>query len=344
MKKRSKSSPIIIATVLSLMFLVSFFAIRLFTKPYVNVQETKYINIPTGSKISDVKEILDKAEIIENFKSFEIFSTIYNYKENIKPGRYKISDKMTANELVKMLRIGRQSPVKLTFNNIRFLSKFAGIVGNKLELDSAKLMNLLTDRVFLSKYGFNEKTSISMFLPNTYFMFWNTTEIQFIDKMKGEYDKFWTEERKQKAAKIGLTINEISTLASIVQEETNKKNEMSLMAGVLINRLKNNMKLQADPTARFAYGDFDVNRITSNYTSIKSEYNTYYVFGLPPGPINMVESDNIDAVLNYKSSDYLYYCAKADGSGYHAYAITYAEHQRNAIAYHKYLDKHGYLM
>ncbi len=298
---------------------------------------TQIFYIPTGSSYEFVLESLYNQQIVRDTAVFKIIAGLKKYPENVKPGRYLIKNQMNANELVNMLRSGQQYPVKLTFNNIRFLPKLAGIAASKLELDSARLMSYLTDRHFLDSLNFNPQTAIALFIPNTYEFYWNTSELEFISRMHREYKKFWTDERLSKAMDMALSPVEISILASIIQEETNKTDEMSRMAGVLMNRLRRNMKLQADPTARYAFGDFSVRRILTDYTLIESPYNTYYVFGLPPGPICMPEQKTIDAVLNFEENSYLYYCARADGSGYHEFAENHSQHLRYAAAYHRYL-------
>ena len=311
--------------------------IKAFRTPIVNINEDyKIIYIPTNSSYQDIVTILTNQHIIEDTVLFKQFAGLKKYPEKVKPGRYKIENGLSVNALINKLRSGNQLPVKLTFNNIRFLPKLAGIVGKKLELDSAHLMELLLDPVFLEKYNMEPHTVIALFLPNTYEFYWNTSAVEFMDRMKKEYDKFWNENRTNKALDMGLSPLKVSILASIVQEETNKKDEMSRMAGVLVNRLNRGMKLQADPTARFAHGDFSVNRILTDITKIESPYNTYYVTGLPPGPICMPEPSTIDSVLNYEKHNYLFYCAKADGSRYHAFSKTNAEHNRNAAAYRRF--------
>lgn len=309
---------------------------KVFKLPMVKINK-KYeiVYIPTHSNYHDVVAILFQQHLLDDTILFNQFAALKKYPDKIKPGRYKIQNGLSANALINKLRSGSQFPVKLIFNNIRFLPKLAGIVASKLELDSTRLMNLLLDPIFLERYNLEPRTAISLFLPNTYEFYWNTNAFEFIDRMKKEHDKFWNAERTKKALEMGLTPLKVNILASIIQEETNKKDEMSRMAGVLINRLNRGMKLQADPTARFAHGDFSINRVLKSYTSIESPYNTYWVTGLPPGPIAMSEPSTIDAVLNYEKHNYLFYCAKADGSGYHVFARTNSEHIRNAKAYRR---------
>ncbi len=328
------------AVVLVITAFAFIFINKLLNKPLVTIEDNSTVfYIANGSDFNNVKDDLYKEGIIDNKSTFDMMADIKSYKENIKPGRYIIKNKMTANELVSLLRSGAQSPIRVTFNNIRFLPKFAGKVSEKFEFDSLQLITLLNDKEFIKELGYNEETIISLFLPNTYEMWWNTTPEKFIIRMQKEHDDFWNEERLAKAKKIGLTPTELITLASIVQEETNKTNEMSRIAGVYINRLKVGMLLQADPTARFAYGDFSVKRVTYDYLKIDSPYNTYVYKGLPPGPICMANPITIDKVLDYESHKYYYFCAKPNNSGSHAFARNLRQHNNNANAYHRYLNK-----
>ncbi|MBN2745964.1 MAG: endolytic transglycosylase MltG [Bacteroidales bacterium] len=295
--------------------------------------------IPTNSDYHYVLKSLYNQGFVKDTSLLNFVAELKKYPQKVKPGRYRLQNEMNANQLVNMLRSGRQDPVMFTFNNIRFLPKLAGLAAAKLELDSAKLMSMLTNRPLLDSIGFTPETAIALFIPNTYEFFWNTSELEFVERMHKEYKKFWSENRTSKAMDMSLSPIEVSILASIIQEETNKTDEMSRMAGVLVNRLRRNMKLQADPTARYAYGDFSVKRILTDYTLIESPYNTYHIFGLPPDPICMPEQKAIDAVLNFEKNSYLYYCARADGSGYHEFAENHSQHIRNANAYHSYLRK-----
>ncbi|RLD44966.1 MAG: endolytic transglycosylase MltG [Bacteroidetes bacterium] len=328
------------AVVLVITAFAFIFINKLLNKPLVTIEGNSTVfYIANGSDFNNVKDNLYKEGIIDNKSTFDMMADIKSYKKNIKPGRYIIKNKMTANELVSLLRSGAQSPIRVTFNNIRFLPKFAGKVSEKFEFDSLQLITLLNDKEFIKELGYNEETIISLFLPNTYEMWWNTTPEKFIIRMQKEHDDFWNEERLAKAKKIGLTPTELITLASIVQEETNKTNEMSRIAGVYINRLKVGMLLQADPTARFAYGNFSVKRVTYDYLKIDSPYNTYVYKGLPPGPICMANPITIDKVLDYESHKYYYFCAKPNNSGSHAFARNLRQHNNNANAYHRYLNK-----
>jgi UPF0755 protein len=342
----NRKRKIFIFSFLFLLFLFFVFFVSIYIKFFKikgssELQSEEYLFISTGSNISDVAENLYKNGFISDTVSFLQLSNFINYDKNIHAGCYKIKFDKSIYQLVRLLKSGNQSPVKFTFNNIRFIEKFAGIIGNKLEIDSAEFMNKISDPRTLGKFGFDIDSRVCLFLPNTYEFYWNITMDEFLERMKKEYDKFWTQERKDKARLLGLSEKQVSILASIVQEETNKKEDMGKIAGVYLNRLHKNMLLQADPTARFAYGDFAVKRITFNYLRIDSPYNTYKYLGLPPGPICMTNPSTIDKVLNSEKHSFLYFCAKPDNSGYSAFATNLDEHNRNAAAYHRFLNKQG---
>ena len=301
--------------------------------------DEKYFYIPTGSGFQDVSNALVQQGIIINQTTFDWVSEQKKYKLNVKPGRYLLENGMSNNELVNLLRSGNQEPVMVTFNNVRFKEELAGKVGKFIEADSTQIINLLNSNSFVSKYGFNTTTFLTIFLPNTYEFWWNTSAEQFVERMTTEYKKFWTAERKQKAKILGLSQSEVSILASIVQKETNKTDEKPTVAGVYLNRLKKGMLLQADPTLVYANRDFEARRVLNSHKAIDSPYNTYKYKGLPPGPICLPSIESIDAVLNAKSHNYLYFCAKADNSGYHSFASTYSQHLQNAREFQRELNR-----
>jgi len=240
--------------------------------------------------------------------------------------------------LIRILRSGRQTPVKLTFNNIRTKQQLAARLSTELMADSTSILKLLNDTAFLASYNLNPNTSISLFIPNTYEVFWNLNAKELFERMNKEYAKFWTDERKAKAAAIPLTPTEVTTLASIVEEETNNKHDRPMVAGLYINRMKAGMPLQADPTVKFALGDFGLKRILFGHLRTESPYNTYKHLGLPPGPIRVATENGIDAVLNYTHHKYIYMCASETLNGEHKFAATWEEHQVNAKKYRKGLD------
>jgi len=303
--------------------------------------EKEFLYIPTGSAFEDVVEILDEKKLLINEKSFRWTAKQMKYDTKIKPGKYLLSPKMNNKELISMLRAGKQVPVNVTFNNIRTKQQLAVKIGEQIEAKSQALLYLMSDDDYLRRLGFNSENILSMFIPNTYEFYWNTSADKFLQKMKKEYDKFWTAEKIVKAKKIGYTPVQVSVLASIVQMESNKEDEKPIIAGVYINRLKKDWKLEADPTLVFALGDFSISRVLSIYKEIDSPYNTYMYNGLPPGPICLPTSRSLNAVLNYIPHKYMFFCAKDDFSGYHSFASTYNQHLLNARRFQKALDRRG---
>ena len=302
-------------------------------------KESAFVYIPTGSNYSDVKSILYEQDIIIKKSTFEWVAERKNYPNLIRPGRYHLTAGMGNNELINLLRSGQQAPVMLTFTNIRTKEQLAGIISRHLEADSISILNNLNDPEVMSEYGFKTEQAKLMFLPNTYEFFWNTSSEQLFSRMSREYNRFWNDKRKQQAASINMSPVEVGILASIVQLETSKKDEMARIAGVYINRLKRNMALQADPTVVFAVGDFTINRVLNRHLEFDSPYNTYIYRGLPPGPITLPEPYTIDQVLNYEKHDYLYFSAKEDFSGYHNFARTHSQHVANARRYRQALNE-----
>ena len=297
--------------------------------------------IPTGSDYNQVKTILADAQFIINEKSFNWVANKKELPDNIHPGRYIVKDGMSNNQLVNMLRGGLQSPVKVTFNNIRNVDMLAGRIASQIEADSTSISNLLHNQEYINQLGFNSYTIPALFLPDTYEFYWNTDAEGFVVRMFQEYNKFWNEERKQQAQSKGMTPVQVSTLASIVNKETNMTDEMPRVAGVYLNRLKNNWLLQADPTLIFAWNDYSIKRVLDRHKEIESPYNTYKYLGLPPGPICIPSLSAIKAVLNAENHHYFYFCAKEDFSGYHNFAKTLAEHNRNAAKYQQALNQRG---
>jgi len=300
---------------------------------------TAYVYIPTGANIEEVCNILYKNNYIINRNSFEWLAERKKYSSHIKAGRYKIKNRMSNNKLINLLRSGKQDPVRLTFNNIRTLGQLAGYVATHLEADSVSIMHLLSDNLFLSFFGYNRETAFAIFIPNTYELFWNTNAEGFVKRMIYENQKFWKGNREQIAKEAGLTPTQVMTLASIIDNESNMVSEYPTIAGVYMNRLKRDMPLQADPTIKFIVGNFGLKRIIHKQTEINSPYNTYKYKGLPPGPISMPSLRAIEAALNYEKHSYLYFCAKSDFSGYHAFAKTLFQHNQNATAYQNALNR-----
>jgi peptidoglycan lytic transglycosylase G len=297
------------------------------------------IYIHTGSSMEDVFKILYDARLVKNRNTFEWVADRKNYKSHVNPGRYKIRNRMSNNDLVNMLRAGLQEPALLVINNIRTPEDLAIKVAEQIEPDTAEILHLFRDKTFIESLGFNPYTILGMFIPNTYECWWNISPKGFFERMKKEYNRFWNMERIYKAERIKLTPNEVITLASIIENETSKTDEFRRIAGVYMNRLDMGIKLQADPTVKFALGDFGIKRVLKKQTEIDSPYNTYKYYGLPPGPICIPSVLAIDAVLDYEKHDYLYFCAREDFSGYHNFARSLEQHNRNARSYQRALNR-----
>lgn len=321
----------------------SYFSSHLKKNTDLKGKEEYFVLIPTGSNLDSVMNIMERSGVIVDMKSLRKAAIQRNYGSKIKPGRYRITDKMTNFDLVNLLASGKQVPVRITFNNIRNKQQLAGKIGNKIEADSAALMAFFNDHTLLRKrYNMDTNNIICMFLPDTYELYWNTSAEELADKMRKEYDKFWNPDRIKKANTLGLTSIQVSILASIVQaEQTKYKEEWPVIAGVYLNRLKKGMKLEADPTVIFARGDFTIKRVYFSMLTYDSPYNTYMYPGLPPGPIYLPEKGVIDAVLDPAEHNYIFMCAKDDLSGKHSFAVTGAEHEANSARYRRALDKAG---
>jgi UPF0755 protein len=310
---------------------------------HLNVKKTVIIYIRGNSNFEQVLEDLKSRDILENVNTFNWLANKRNYPAQMKPGAYKLEEGWSNKKILDVLISGIQTPVKVTFNNIRFRENLAGRLAHCFESDSTTFLSWLNNDSLAKAMGFTHESFPGLFIPNTYEFYWTTSPKKFIERMKKEYDIFWNDARKSKAKSLELSIGEVITLASIVQEETVKEDEKPKIAGVYINRLRKNWNLQADPTVKFALGDFSIKRILNKYTDIDSPYNTYKHKGLPPGPINFPEIQSIDAVLNAEKSDYMYFCAKDDFSGYHNFSRTLSEHLNYARSYQEALNRNKIL-
>lgn len=321
---------------------IIFYAYQILKTPNLQVEkEDVYIKIPKGTNFKGLMTILEKDSILHDPLSFAFLAQLLKYQERVKPGRYLIKKNMDNLEAIRMLRAGNQKPLKVTFNSIRTKKDFAKRIANYLSFESDTLLQLLRDTSMTKSYGFDTLNIISMFIPNTYEVYWNTSPKKFLDRMHREYEKFWNEKRRKKAKNLELSPQEVAVLASIVQAETNKNEEKPRVAGLYINRLRENIHLEADPTLVFALQDYTIKRVLNRHLKIESPYNTYLNAGLPPGPINMPSPQSIDAVLNYEQHEYIFMCAKEDFSGYHNFAKTHTEHLKNARLLHAALDAKG---
>jgi UPF0755 protein len=303
-----------------------------------NVQKDYVLYVKSGTTFNMVYETLETNRVLRNMKAFTWVAKMKKCRDYVKPGRYHLEKGMNTNEAINILRAGLQDPVMVIFNNIRTKEELASQISKYIEADSLSILELFNPET-IREYGFTLETFPAMFIPNSYEFYWTTSAREFADRMKQEYNRFWNEERMKKAAEIGMTPDQVATLASIVQEETNKISEKAKVAGVYINRIHKGMLLQADPTVKFAVGDVTLRRVLNRHLETISPYNTYLVAGLPPGPITFPEISSLDAVLNFEKHNYLYFCAREDFSGLHNFARTNAEHERNAAKYHAALNE-----
>lgn len=317
--------------------------IKFFTNNTKFSKTELYVEIPTGSKYEDVQRIV--APFVDNMSGFDLMASLRSYDKNVKPGRFLFKKGMGNFAMIASLR--RNVPVKIAFNNQERLENVAQRIGSEIEPDSLQLITAFRDSVFLKRNGLTKENVLSIFIPNSYEFYWNTSAEKFRDKMLEEYKKFWNKERMAKAKQLGMTPEEVMALASIVQKETVKIDERPKVAGAYLNRLKEGMALQGDPTVIYAIKLRDNNfnqvikRVWHNDLLINSPYNTYVNTGVPPGPITQPDISAIDAVLNPEKHNYLYFCASVDRFGYHEFAVTYAQHLVNAKRYSDWCDSHG---
>lgn len=337
----SKKSVVVFIIVFSMIFTsVLFYGYQITTSANFQVdREDTYLLIPPGANFTTVLDSLTSRDIIHDKVSFAFLAKLIGYQDKVLPGRYLITRDMSNLEAVRTLKSGRQAPVQLTFNNLRLKQQLAGRLTKDLMADSVAFLALLNDADFVGKYGFDTFNVTTMFIPNTYELFWTNDANDLFIRMNKEYLKFWNEERKVKADSLGMTQAEVSILASIVEAETNRRDERPRVAGVYKNRLDRGIALQADPTLVYALGDFTIKRVLSGHKKIDSPYNTYMYPGLPPGPIRIPSINAIDATLALEKHDYYFFCARPDFSGYHSFARNLRDHINNARAYQKALDK-----
>ena len=305
-------------------------------------QEEVYVFIPTGSSYSDVLSIIDP--YLKKQGTFEAVAKRKKYNDYVKPGRYRIAKGMNNNEIINALR-SQNIPVLVSFNNQETLADLAGRISTQIEADSVSLLRAFSDEDFLKQNEFDKYSAITPYIPNTYEFFWNTSASEFRDRMLKEYNRFWTEERINKAKNRNLSPEEVISLASIVQKETAKVDERPRVAGVYLNRISRKMRLQADPTVIYAIkwetGNFDtiIKRVLYRDLELDSPYNTYKYAGIPPGPITMPDISSIEAVLNPENHKYLYFVANVKDFGYHIFAETLTQHNRNKTQYIRWLNE-----
>ena len=326
---------LVVIILLSLAGTGIFYYLRFFGPNVTDKQQ--YLYIKTGSTLDDVYKTISEQGIVKDSTSFLQSAQSMKYVK-VKPGKYRLKSGMSNRSFINMLKSGNQEPVNFAFHNIRLKEQFAGFVAKNLEPDSVSMVRLLDSTKFAEQFGFTADNIYTVFIPNSYQIYWNTTPEKLFKRMYANYEKFWTPERKQKAAALKLTPQEVSVLASIVDAEALHDDEMPTIAGLYLNRLNKGMKLQSDPTVIFAVNDYTIKRVLNRDLLTNSPYNTYMYKGLPPGPIMMPSVNAINSVLDYKKTDYLYMCAKADFSGNHAFATNEADHRVNARAFQQALN------
>lgn len=316
---------------------------KVFAPNVPNKLTNNFLYIPNNSSFESVLDSLTQNNFIIDTSSFKAIATRMKYIKNpMRAGRYKIEAGWSNYDLIRHLRGGKQATVKVVLTNERLPENVAAKVANVLASDSLSFIQLFEDENYLTSIGYTKETLMSIFIPNTYDFFWNTSPDKFMERMLKEHEIFWGKgNRLQLAQKYKLTTAEVYTLASIIEKETLRGDEKKRMAGVYMNRLDKGMLLQADPTAVFARRDFTTSRVTYYHTKFDDPYNTYFYPGLPPGPIAMASISSIDAVLNRENHSYLFFCAKGDGSGYHNFAKTLSQHNQNIAIYKRNLKKRG---
>lgn len=325
---------------LFLVVFAGFAAWRIFGSNTNFTETKKGFYIKTGSNFNDVIEQLEEQQILKNPGTFKLIAQQIKYDENIKPGKYIIDNGSSIFKVAKILKSGRQTPVNLVITKLRTKEDFAQKIASNFECDSASIMGLLNNNDSLKNYGLDSNTAMTAIIPNTYAILWNTSPSRLFKKLYNEQGKFWTEERRKKAAGINLSIREAYTLASIVEEESNKDEDKGKIASVYLNRMETGMRLSADPTVIFALKDFTIKRVYKKYTEFPSPFNTYLISGLPPGPICTPSIKTIDAVLNAPNTSYLYFVAQPNLTGYSNFATTFQEHLVFAKQYQQWLTEY----
>jgi UPF0755 protein len=336
---------LIISIISLLIILGGFLAFNFYSKIYKpNTSKEGFLYIPTNSNITEVENLI--RPFLKRVKPFKWVANKKNYSKSIKAGKYHITKGLNNNDLINLLRSGKQTTVKLSFNNQDSFEKLAGRIAEQIEPDSLSILKALTESSFITEAGFNNSSALGMYIPNSYEFYWNTSANAFRSKMLKEYNRFWNDKRIEKAKKLKLSKNDVITLASIVQKETSKVSERPTVAGLYLNRLQGKWPLQADPTIIFALKkklgkDTLIKRVLTKDLEIISPYNTYKNRGLPPGPIAMPDISSIDAVLNPSKHSYYYMCASITTIGSHEFAKTLSQHNKNAVKYQKWLSNQG---
>jgi UPF0755 protein len=313
---------------------------KFFTSDTAFSDKSKYLYIETDkANYEQLMKTMRDSQFVKSTDAFDFLGRRMSLDEKIKPGRYEIEKGMTLMDIVRMLRNGRQSPINFTIAKVRTKEGLAGMIGRKFECDSAEVMEFFSNPDSLKRFGVTPDNFMALVIPDTYSYFWNSRPSVVFDKFHKAYEKFWTEERRNQAKQLGLTPVQAVTLSSIVEEETNARDEKGIMASVYLNRLRKGEPLGADPTIRYALNDFGIRQILYGHLDVASPYNTYRNKGLPPGPICTPSLETVDAVLQSKPTNYMYFVAKSDFSGRHDFSETFEEHIVKANAFRKELKK-----
>lgn len=338
-KKRKKTLLIILIAVLALCLVAAGTVYYYLLAPQFRPAKTTYVYIDRDDTADSIYNKVQQQGHPRNFTGFHLLARYRNLNGNIHTGRYAIRPGDNIYRVFSHLSRGHQDPMNLTIGSVRTLDRLVRSLGKQLMIDSAEIATQLFDSTFQQKLGYTTETMPCLFIPETYQVYWDISVDELFSRMEKEHKHFWNDERLAKARAIGMTPEEVTTLASIVEEETNNKAERPMVAGLYINRLHAAMPLQADPTIKFALQNFELRRIANEHLSVQSPYNTYRNTGLPPGPIRIATPQGIDSVLNYTHHDYIYMCAKEDFSGTHNFASNYADHMVNARKYWKALNE-----
>lgn len=341
MKKNRKRGRKVLWIILAVLFVAGVLAVADYCNTFRNdnVSGNGVVKVYHDYDFDRLCDAVVESGVIKNEKAFRRAARHMDLMAGFKPGYYKLKPGMNNKALVRMFANGWQSPTDISFSGyIRTLERFAAILGERMEADSARFAAVLLDTAVMQKYGFEPESFLGMFIPNTYEVYWTVSPEDFVERMNKEYKAFWNSDRKAKAEAIGLSQKEVSTLAAIVIEESKYEPEMPRIAGVYMNRLNKDMKLQADPTVKYALNMKGITRILNKHLTVDSPYNTYVYKGLPPGPITMPPIVALDAVLNYERHNYIFFCARETFDGQHNFAATLSQHMDNAHRYHKALD------
>jgi UPF0755 protein len=307
-----------------------------------SLDSTYVLYVASGSGFEDVYQTLQNDGILKNPESFKKVARLMGYiKEEVPAGRFEINSNLNTKNLVSKLRSGNQDAVNVVVNNVRTIADLCGKLDTYFEIDSQTIYEYVTSPDVLKEYQLTSENIMTLFIPNTYQMFWTTKPEKLLQRMKREHDIFWTQEKLNKIKALGLSPVQAYTLASIVEKESNYGPERPAIAGVYLNRIKTGMKLQADPTVVFATGEYDLKRVLYSHLTFDSPFNTYMYEGIPPGPIYMPSISSLNAVISPEKHDYIFFCAKPDDTGQHVFASTLDEHDQNAKKFSAWLNSRG---